>query len=102
MIIDSLETKELKAILYGENNLIIHKGKTNSQVFKAYGESRIDVEELLNTTSKVTSYGGSTFNLNSTEEIKVWAFGDVNINYAGNAQIHKLITIGDVKLTKTE
>lgn len=102
LIIDSLETKEFKAILYGENNLIIHKGQTTSQIFKAYGESKIDAEQLLNTTSKVTSYGGSTFNINAAEEIKVWAFGDVNINYTGNAHVHKLITIGDVKLKKIE
>lgn len=100
LIIDSIQTKELKATLYGDNHLTIHKGEAASQVFKSYGESKIDAALLNSDFSRVTSYGENTFNLNSKEKIKVWAFGDASINYSGDAEIQRLITIGEIKVNK--
>lgn len=98
--IDSIQTNELKATLYGDNHLSIHKGAAISQVFKSYGDSKVDAPHLNNDFSKVTSYGDNTFNINSKGKIKVWAFGDAIINYSGDAEIQRLITIGEVKVNK--
>lgn len=100
LLIDSIETKELKATLYGDNHLTINRGSAISQSFKSYGESEVNVQYLINDFSKVTAYGSSTFNLNTKDKIKVWAFGEARINYLGDPEIQRSITIGDLKIVK--
>lgn len=100
LVIDSIKTNELKVVLYGDNHLTIDKGSAVSQTFKSYGESEINVQNLSNQFTKVTSYGSSNFNLSTKDKIKVWAFGDATINYKGDPEIQRQVTIGEVKVSK--
>lgn len=102
LLIDSIQTDELKAFLYGDNQITINKGNAASQIFKSYGDSKVDVKHLSNAYAKVTSYGSNTFSLNTSDKISVWAFGDAFINYTGNPEIKRLITIGEVNVKKVD
>lgn len=90
----SLKTDFFKATLYGTNDLKISKGKVVEQKYKLYGENKIDTRELKSAYASASIFGEGHVKLNSTEEVRVDAFGEPNIYVDGGAHVSRRLIIG--------
>ena len=102
VILDDVDLGQLQCTIYGESTLEIKSGIIKSQRYIAYGESSINGFAIKNNTTKITAYGESHFQINSSDAIKITAYGDAKLDYKGKAEINKGINIGDVQITKMD
>ncbi len=96
----SLHTKRFKAVLYGENKLRIKDGQTGHQRYRIYGVNKIDTHSLSSETVSTTIYGEGRLSVHATDEIRINAFGEPQVNVSGNSHISRGIIIGraDIRL----
>ena len=90
----SLHTKNFKAVLYGENKLKIKEGQAGHQRYRLYGENKIDTQALSSETVSTTIYGEGRLSVNASDEIRINAFGEPQVNVSGNSHISRGIIIG--------
>jgi hypothetical protein len=90
----SLKTDFFKASLYGTNDLRIKKGKVLEQKYKLYGENKIDTHEMKSAFASTSIFGEGHLKLNSTEEVRIDAFGEPNIYVDGGAHVSRRLVIG--------
>ena len=90
----SLHTKKFKAVLYGENKLKIKGGQTGHQRYRLYGENKIDTRALTSETISSTIYGEGRLSVNASDEVRINAFGEPQVNVSGNSHISRGIIIG--------
>jgi hypothetical protein len=90
----SLKTDFFKASLYGENELKIKKGRVVEQKYKLYGENKIDTREMKSAFTSTSIFGEGNVRVNSTEKIRVDAFGEPTIYVRGGAQVNKRLVFG--------
>ncbi len=90
----SLHTKNFKAVLYGENKLKIKEGQAGHQRYRLYGENKIDTRAFESETISTTIYGEGRLSVNASDEIRINAFGEPQVNVSGNSHISRGIIIG--------
>jgi Putative auto-transporter adhesin, head GIN domain len=91
---DSLITQEFKAVVYGENTIKIKAGKAVHQRYRLYGENKIDTRALASTSVSTSIYGEGRLSINASDEVKVSAIGEPEVNVTGTSFINKGIIIG--------
>lgn len=95
VILSAVETDVFKAAMYGDNDLAIESGKSLKQKFVSFGDNEVRARDFEGEVTKATSFGDGEFSFNSTELIKVVAFGDANIQYEGGAYLERGLILGD-------
>lgn len=95
---DSLVTQEFKAVVYGENTIKIKAGKAVHQRYRLYGENRIDTRALASTSVSTSMYGEGKLSVNASDEVRVSAIGEPEVNVTGTSFINKGIIIGKVDI----
>jgi hypothetical protein len=90
----SLKTGFFKAKLYGENKLRIKKGRTIEQKYLLYGENKIDTRGVKSDYIVTSIFGEGSLKINSTEEVRIDAFGEPQIYVDGGARVNKRLVIG--------
>jgi hypothetical protein len=96
----SLKTEFFKAKLYGENHLRIRKGRTIEQKYLLYGENKIDTREVRSEYIVTSIFGEGSLKVNSTEEVRIDAFGEPKIYVDGGAHINKRLIFGKADIVK--
>ena len=98
----SLHTKKFKAVLYGENKLKIKEGQTGHQRYRLYGANKIDTRSLSSETISTTIYGEGRLSVNATNEVRINAFGEPEVNVSGTSHISRGIVIGrtDIRMNR--
>ena len=95
---EELQLEDLHTTIYGESELLVKDGNVRQQKIVAYGESKVNMEEIENSKTKLTAYGEAEFALNTSDQIRVTAYGEAVVGYKGTPDIKKGITIGDVRI----
>jgi hypothetical protein len=91
---DSLITREFKAVVYGENKIKIKAGKAEHQRYRLYGENKIDTRALTSISVSTSIYGEGRLSVNASDEVRVSAIGEPEVNVTGTSFINKGIIIG--------
>jgi HSP20 family molecular chaperone IbpA len=94
----SLKTEYFKASLYGENDVRIKNGKAMDQRYRVYGENKINTQEMKSTYTSTSMFGDGELRINTTEEVRVNAFGDSHIHIDGGAHISNRLVLGKAKI----
>ncbi|HDZ05231.1 hypothetical protein LCGC14_0068720 [marine sediment metagenome] len=97
---DAVSIDELTVAIYGSSYLEIGKGNVSRQVFRAYGESEVNTENMVAEETKITAYGESNFRVNVVERLKVTCYGETNVNYTGNPEVDKGLIFGEARIRK--
>lgn len=90
----SLKTDFFKASLYGQNILNIRKGRVVEQKYKLYGENRIDTHDMRSAFASASIFGEGNVRINTSEEVRVDAFGEPSIYVNGGAHVNKRLVFG--------
>jgi hypothetical protein len=90
----SLKTHKFKASLYGENTIKIKSGESVHQVYRLFGENKIDTRGLESTTASARIYGEGRLKMKASDEVRINAFGEPEIDISGNPHISRGIIIG--------
>jgi len=98
--ISALNVDFFKAALYGENKLRIKDGKVVEQKYRLYGENRIDTKRVKSAYASTSIFGQGDVRLTSTEEVRVNAFGEPDIQVNGGAQVNKRLIFGNVDIVE--
>lgn len=96
----SLKTEFFKAKLYGENKLRIRKGRTIEQKYLLYGENRIDTRGLKSDYTVTSIFGEGSLRVNSSEEVRIDAFGESRIYVDGGPRVSKRLVIGNARISE--
>jgi hypothetical protein len=94
----SLKTEYFKAALYGENILKIKTGKVLEQKYKLFGENKIDTQEMKSEYTLTNIFGVCNVKINSSEEVRVNAFGEPRIYVDGGGQINRRLIFGRARI----
>jgi len=94
VILASLNTHKFKASLYGENTIKIKSGESAHQVYRLFGENKIDTRGLESTTATARVYGEGRLKMKASDEVRINAFGEPDIDISGNPHISRGIIIG--------
>jgi Putative auto-transporter adhesin, head GIN domain len=92
--LDSLRTNKFKAVVYGENKIKIYGGQAVHQRYRLYGENKIDTHALASTSISTSIYGEGRLSIHASDEVKISAIGEPEVNVAGTSFINKGIIIG--------
>jgi hypothetical protein len=92
--LDSLQTQKFKAVVYGENKIKIKGGKAAHQRYRLYGENKIDTRALASTSVSTSIYGEGRLTVTASDEVRINAFGEPEVNVGGTSYINKGIIIG--------
>ncbi|AHM62862.1 putative lipoprotein [Flammeovirgaceae bacterium 311] len=87
----SLETGRLKVQSFGENRLTIRNGVSNVQSYRLFGENRINTENMAGYKISTSMFGESSLNVYASDEISLWAFGEVKMQYSGDPQLNRFV-----------
>jgi hypothetical protein len=96
----SLKTDYFKASLFGENELNIQSGKALEQKYKLYGENKIDTRAMKSAFASTSIFGEGDLKINSTEELRVDAFGEPKIYVRGGGHVNKRLVFGKAYIRK--
>ena len=102
VILTEVDLGELQTTIYGESVLDIKSGSIDHQKYTTYGESKINSLGVSSNTARIIAYGESTFQLNTSKEIKITAIGEAKLEYKGNATINKGLHIGEMQIAKLD
>ncbi|MCW5911738.1 MAG: DUF2807 domain-containing protein [Cyclobacteriaceae bacterium] len=92
--IDTLQARSLKVVAYGENRIKIKAGKAGNQRYVLYGENKIDSRNLDGHTISSSIYGEGRLTVNASDEVRINAIGEPEINVSGTSFINKGLVIG--------
>ncbi|MBT1703534.1 GIN domain-containing protein [Chryseosolibacter indicus] len=96
----SLKTDYFKASLYGENRLKIKGGKVVEQRYRIFGENKIDTQEMKSAYTSTSIFGEGKLSVNSSEEVRVNAFGEPRISIDGGAHLSKRLVFGKADISQ--
>lgn len=94
----SLKTDFFKASLYGENTLKIQSGKVVEQKYKLYGENKIDTRDMKSAFVTASIFGEGDVKVNTTEEVRLDAFGEPTIFVNGGGHVNKRFVFGKTEV----
>ncbi len=100
MVFNDVSFNDFDLDMYGESTLNIKKGTIINQKITAYGEGEINLFAVDNKTTKITAYGEAEFKINPSSRIKITAYGEAELQYKGDANVDRGITIGDIEISK--
>ncbi len=92
--IDSLAANSFKVVAYGENRIKIKAGKAGTQRYVLYGENKVDSRKLDGHTISSSICGEGRLNVNASDEVRINAIGEPEINVTGTSFINKGLVIG--------
>lgn len=95
-----LKTDYFKASLYGQNELKIKKGRVVEQKYKLYGENKIDTRDMRSAFASASIFGEGNMRINTSEELRVDAFGEPRIYVNGGAHINRRLIFGNTVIRK--
>ncbi len=98
---DSLHTQKFKAVVYGENRIKINGGKAAHQRYRLYGENKIDTRLLASASVSTSIYGEGRLTVHASDEVRINAFGEPEVNVSGTSYINKGIIIGKADIRTT-
>jgi len=98
----SLTASKLKSRVYGEADVIVRAGSIPLQLFHVYGESEIDMQNVDNHKTKLTSLGENKFFLSSNNKVKINSIGESVFMYSASSKIRKRIMLGDSQFVKND
>jgi len=90
----SLKAHKFKASLYGVNNIKIKSGESAHQVYRLFGENKIDTRGFESITASARIYGEGRLHMKATDEVRINAFGEPDVDISGNPHISRGIMIG--------
>jgi hypothetical protein len=96
--LSSLKTDYFKAALYGENELNIKDGKVVEQKYKLFGENKINTRDMKSAFTTTSIFGEGKLRINSSEQVRVDAFGEPEIYVDGGANINKRLVFGKASI----
>jgi len=89
----------VKILLIKKNlGLKFLENHSENQSMTAYGEAKINLLEITNKTARITAYGEAEVSLNTSDIIKISAFGNAQVFYKGSPEIDKGLVIGNSKI----
>lgn len=94
----SLKTEIFRATLYGENDLSIKNGKVIEQRYRLYGENKIDTRDMKSIYASTSIFGEGDVRINSSEEVRINAFGEPQIHVDGGAHVSKRLIFGKAEI----
>ena len=96
--------KKFKTSVYGENTIRIQSGTAGHQVYRLFGENKIDTRNLVSQTATSRMYGVGQLRINAENELKITALGEPQVLLSGGARIHKGLVLGepDIRVRRTE
>jgi len=92
--IDSLQANSLKVVAYGENKIKFRAGSAGTQRYVLYGENKIDSRNLDGHNISSSICGEGRLNVNASDEVRINAIGEPEINVTGTSFINKGLVIG--------
>ncbi|MBX2896004.1 MAG: DUF2807 domain-containing protein [Cyclobacteriaceae bacterium] len=98
--IDSLQARSLKVVAYGENRIKFKAGTAGTQRYVLYGENRIDSRNLNGHNISSSICGEGRLNVNASDEVRINAIGEPEINVSGTSFINKGLVIGRASILK--
>ena len=98
--LSGLKTEYFKAKLYGENDLHIKNGRVIEQKYMLYGENKIDTREVKSDYIVTSIFGEGTLKINSSEEVRVDAFGEPTIHVDGGAHVNRRLVFGKAQISQ--
>ncbi len=98
--IDSLQASFFKVVAYGENRIKIKAGNAETQRYVLYGENKIDSRNLDGHTISSNIYGEGRLTVNASDEVRINAIGEPEINVSGTSFINKGLVIGKPSIYK--
>ncbi|KXK31845.1 MAG: hypothetical protein UZ12_BCD005000149 [Bacteroidetes bacterium OLB12] len=98
--IDSLQAKSLKVVAYGENRIRFKSGSAPTQRYVLYGENRIDSRNLDGHNISSNIYGEGRLTVNASDEVRINAIGEPEINVSGTSFINKGLVLGRASIHK--
>lgn len=96
----AVKAEYFKASLYGENELTVKGGKAMDQKYRLFGENRIDTRALKSYSTITSIYGESKLKVNTSDHLRVTAFGEPQITYDGDASVSRGLVFGRAHITK--
>ncbi|MBW1299071.1 GIN domain-containing protein [Aquimarina litoralis] len=100
--INEVDLKYLDVDIFGASTLKIKKGSIENQKITAFGESFSDLVGVDNENTKLKAFGEAEFKINSSNKIKLTAFGEAKLYYKGDASIHKGLNFGEVAISEIQ
>jgi hypothetical protein len=100
--LDEVDLNDLRATIYGESHLDIKSGTINNQKYVVYGESKINSLGINNNTTTITTYGEANFKVNTSDEIKITAYGEASLQYKGDPAINKGLHFGKMQIDRID
>ena len=92
-----LNAQRIKGKFYGENKLGINSGNVDMQKFNLYGENELELGNLTGNTVSVNSYGENKLALRAKNNIRVFGFGDLELDYSGEPSLNRFM-IGELRI----
>ena len=99
-----VNVSKFKASVYGENSMRIQSGTAGHQVYRLFGENKIDTRNLVSQTATSRMYGVGQLRLNAENELKITALGEPQVLLSGGARIHRGLMLGepDIRVKRME
>jgi len=91
--LDTLQAKNLKVVAYGENKIKLN-GIADHQRYALYGENKINGRGLQGSTISTSLCGEGRLQVNASDEVKINAIGEPEIEVHGTSMINKGFIIG--------
>ncbi|MBX2916089.1 MAG: DUF2807 domain-containing protein [Cyclobacteriaceae bacterium] len=98
--IDTIQAKSLKVVAYGENRIKIKAGSASTQRYVLYGENKIDSRNVNGHHISSSICGEGRLNINASDEVRINAIGEPEINVSGTSFINKGLVIGRASIHK--
>lgn len=93
--LSSVQASRMKVALFGENDVRIESGNVSKQVYKSFGENVLEADGVSGRFTKTKTYGESELNVYASEKIRVNAFGESDVRYAGNGRVSRGLIFGE-------
>ncbi|MBX2900032.1 MAG: DUF2807 domain-containing protein [Cyclobacteriaceae bacterium] len=100
--VDSLQVRTLKVVAYGENRIKLKAGRAGTQRYVLYGENKVDSRNLDGHTISSSIYGEGRLSVNASDEVRINAIGEPEINISGTSFINKGFVIGRPHISKED
>jgi len=93
-----VEARRFKASLFGENTLQVDAGEAVRQRYRSFGENTIDTRHLAGAIASTSLFGDSRLRLNASEEVRITAFGESDVQFSGGGHVSKRLVLGEASI----
>ncbi|AYN69391.1 DUF2807 domain-containing protein [Euzebyella marina] len=100
--LNDVDFSEMKTTVYGESFLEIKTGEIDRQKITAYGETVINTLGVKCGETKITAYGEGSYRLHAMNDLRITAFGEATVAYAGSPEVSKGMVIGEARIQQMD